>query len=197
MSLIGLDDNEEIEEPRVAQDVKRLTGAVCVGCMSQPLCGHAALLAIVLGFANAPRCPNCFARALSTSTSTLLADAYAHVSRRTCFSRAFAGASAREGFGPGPVCIFAGIGEGARHAPISLPSAGEVHAEWDAGDMSCGELVLELRIRMLALTRGQTLRVRATDAAAPIDIPAWCGLTGHTLVGHTPPDRYDIRRRGT
>ena len=35
--------------------------------------------------------------------------------------------------------------------------------EWDAGHMACGELVMELRGRMLALPRGHVLRLVARD----------------------------------
>lgn len=67
-------------------------------------------------------------------------------------------------------------------------------AEWDAQDLGCGELVFELRTRVRDLSPGQVLRLRATDAGAPADIPAWCSLTGHHLVSAAPPE-YLIRRR--
>ena len=59
--------------------------------------------------------------------------------------------------------------------------------EWDAGDMGCGELVLELRMRVARLAPGQVLKIIARDPGAPADLPAWCGLTGHTLVSQAPP----------
>ena len=65
---------------------------------------------------------------------------------------------------------------------------------YDAGDMGCGELLIELRVRMRELAPGQVLRVRATDAGAPQDLPAWCRVTGHALLRQLPPD-YWIRRR--
>ncbi|MBK6697116.1 MAG: sulfurtransferase TusA family protein [Myxococcales bacterium] len=61
------------------------------------------------------------------------------------------------------------------------------HDDWDAGDMSCGDLVLELFLRMKRLPPHTVLRVRATDAAAPLDIPAWCSMTGHVLLSAIPP----------
>jgi tRNA 2-thiouridine synthesizing protein A len=66
---------------------------------------------------------------------------------------------------------------------------------WDAGDMGCGELVLALRNRLLALAPGEVFRLRATDPAAPEDIPAWCRMTGHMLVSADHPI-YLIRRKG-
>src|SRR5262245_54281363 len=70
----------------------------------------------------------------------------------------------------------------------------EADEEWDAGDMACGELVLELRMRIGRLRAGQVLKVVARDAGAPADMPAWCGLTGHTLVSHEHP-AYFIRKK--
>ena len=65
--------------------------------------------------------------------------------------------------------------------------------EWDAGDLGCGELVLELRQRMARMQPGQVIKVIAVDPGAPADMPAWCRLTGHTLV-HEDHPVYLIRR---
>ena len=67
-------------------------------------------------------------------------------------------------------------------------------AEWNAGDLGCGELVLELRTRLHAMAPGAVLRLIARDPGAPADIPAWCRLTGHALVSGQHPV-YLIRRK--
>jgi tRNA 2-thiouridine synthesizing protein A len=67
------------------------------------------------------------------------------------------------------------------------------HLFWDAGDTGCGELVLELRVRLARMQAGQVLRLVARDPGAPEDIPAWCRMTGHTLVAQQPP-LYEIRK---
>ena len=67
-------------------------------------------------------------------------------------------------------------------------------AEWDAGDLGCGELVIELRARMAALAPGQVLRLVALDLGASADVPAWCRLTDHELVLARHPV-YLIRRK--
>lgn len=64
---------------------------------------------------------------------------------------------------------------------------------WNAGDKGCGELVLELRMRLKAMP-GQVLRLTATDAGAPEDLPAWCRMTRHELLRAEPPV-YWIRAR--
>ena len=71
---------------------------------------------------------------------------------------------------------------------------GAEKAFYDAGDLACGELLIELHRRMTGLGPGDVLRVRATDPAAPLDIPAWCHLTGHGLTREGHP-MYWIRRK--
>ncbi|MEP7162115.1 MAG: sulfurtransferase TusA family protein [Dermatophilaceae bacterium] len=65
---------------------------------------------------------------------------------------------------------------------------------WDAGDMGCGELIIQLRGRVRALQPGQILELFAIDSGALEDIPAWCRLTGHGLA-HAAHPRYLIRRK--
>ena len=77
---------------------------------------------------------------------------------------------------------------------MSRPATAGV--EWDAGDLGCGELVLELRMRMEALGRGQMLKLVALDPGAPADIPAWCRMTGHILLSQQHPV-YLIQRKET
>jgi tRNA 2-thiouridine synthesizing protein A len=67
---------------------------------------------------------------------------------------------------------------------------------WDAGELGCGELVLELRTRMARLRPGQVLRLIARDPGAPADLPAWSRLTGHRLVSAEHPV-YHFRRKET
>jgi len=69
-----------------------------------------------------------------------------------------------------------------------------VVAQWDAGELGCGELVLELRLRLSALRPGEIFRLIALDPGAPADIPAWCRMTGHTLVATEHPV-YLIQRK--
>ena len=65
---------------------------------------------------------------------------------------------------------------------------------WDAGDLGCGEIIIALRARVLALAPGSLLEVTARDLGAPEDLPSWCRLTGHELVEAEHPV-YVIRRR--
>ena len=64
-----------------------------------------------------------------------------------------------------------------------LPEGASADEMWDAGDLGCGPLVLELRKRLRKMP-GLVLKVTALDPGAPIDLPAWCRLTGNELVRH-------------
>ncbi|MDL4817591.1 sulfurtransferase TusA family protein [Actinomadura opuntiae] len=56
----------------------------------------------------------------------------------------------------------------------------------DGGDRSCVRLLLELRGRLADLEPGTVVHLIASDPAAPIDLPAWCHLTGHAYLGPVP-----------
>ena len=65
----------------------------------------------------------------------------------------------------------------------------DVH--WDAGDMGCGELVVKLKFKLRdELQPGDVLELTASDPGAPEDIPAWCRLTGNSLLFHHHPMYY-------
>jgi len=59
-------------------------------------------------------------------------------------------------------------------------------SEFDGGETGCGELLLDLRNHFRALPARHRVVVRAAGAGAPIEIPAWCRMTGHRLIesGH-------------
>jgi tRNA 2-thiouridine synthesizing protein A len=71
-------------------------------------------------------------------------------------------------------------------------------AELDASGLLCPLPVLKARKRLMALDRGQVLRVLTDDPAAVIDIPHFCAEQGHDLaaqidLGH-PRHEFLIRR---
>lgn len=65
---------------------------------------------------------------------------------------------------------------------------------WDAENAGCGELVVGLRRQLGQLRGGELLRVVSRGAGTPVDLPAWCRLTGHSLVATAHPV-YIIRKR--
>lgn len=65
---------------------------------------------------------------------------------------------------------------------------------YDAGDQGCGDGPLgKIAALMRKLDSGQTLEVRATDPTVAIDLPAWCRMTGHTILKQEK-DRYLIQK---
>lgn len=184
----------------LARDMESLQDARCIAC-STALCGHLAVINIVLGFKDAPRCIGCLAAGMDQTAETLRDNAWAHVSRRDCFRRAWQDSNRRESFERDalPRCLWP---RGAATPPAeSEPNAtSQLSAEapdaiWDAGNLSCGDLVLALRGKIRSLPPYAVLRVIALDPAAREDLPAWCRLTRNQLLRSTHPE-YDIRRPG-
>jgi tRNA 2-thiouridine synthesizing protein A len=80
-------------------------------------------------------------------------------------------------------------------------AAGVARTEWDAGDMGCGELVIELKLRLDALPPGTVFDLVCDDPGAEEDIPAFCRMTGHALLSRHSAEGgrpvFRIRRRAT
>lgn len=196
-----IDDEDDVDPARTAEliaAVQAATGSPCAVCAAA-LCGHDVVLSIVLGSKDRPRCLRCAPASQGEPPSDLAERALQWIVRRPCFQSAWLAASATEGHGDAlrPACLWP---EGAR-APETAPAAPQgapvppaPDAVWDAGSLACGDLVLELRQRLRAMPPGAVLALRALDPGAPQDIPAWCGLTRHTLLFARHPD-YWIRRR--
>jgi tRNA 2-thiouridine synthesizing protein A len=70
---------------------------------------------------------------------------------------------------------------------------------FDGGERLCVALLLELRQFITGMPAGTDIHVIATDPAAPLDLPAWCHLTGHAYLGPVPgrPSRFALRLAST
>ncbi len=66
---------------------------------------------------------------------------------------------------------------------------------YDSVDRGCGDFIIDLRDVVRELDPGQVLMIVSRDAGAPVEIPAWCRLTGHALLDEQPPF-YLLRKRG-
>lgn len=189
------DEPNEIppEATALLATLDQLWGGHCRDC-ERTYCGHEIVMSLTLGFRDAPRCLACLARGLRREPAELLAQVAQYVKRKDCYTQAWNRADEREDSCP--------LAEPIQNStPVSRASSPPAEASgpvetWDAGDMSCGDLVLALRIRLNARPPGSVLEVTARDPAAPVDLPAWCGLTGHTLL-HAEPPHYRIRRKET
>ncbi|MFN8472248.1 MAG: sulfurtransferase TusA family protein [Anaerolineae bacterium] len=78
--------------------------------------------------------------------------------------------------------------------PLSGEPQWQYDTVFDGGDKGCGDLILDLRLFFKDLAPGTRVVVVAHDPGAPIDLPAWCRLTGHQYLAEAPP-HYLIQRR--
>lgn len=74
----------------------------------------------------------------------------------------------------------------------------DVALELDGRGLLCPMPVIELARHLAEVAVGELIAVVATDAAARVDVPAWCRLRGQEYVGEEPADdgvpRYLVRR---
>jgi tRNA 2-thiouridine synthesizing protein A len=186
--FLTANDEDEAEPAMVnlLATFRRIERGRCHDC-GELYVGAEALFSIALGFRDSPRCLPCLAQGLSRDAADLREQLVEYIERKDCYRRVWG--------------LLADKEEYTRCAPRALPSepatpieeTDEAVADWDAGDMACGELVLALRNRLKSLPSGGLLRLTALDPAAPVDIPSWCRLTGHALVNAEHPV-YLIRR---
>ncbi|OIJ87962.1 sulfurtransferase TusA family protein [Streptomyces colonosanans] len=65
-------------------------------------------------------------------------------------------------------------------------SPAEADLTVDGTGLLCITLLLRLRAAVDGAEAGTLVHVIATDPAAPLDLPAWCHMTGHTYLGRVP-----------
>ncbi len=171
----------------------------CARC-SGNICPHQMVIAHVMGHKDRPVCAACIATGLGRAKHEFLTHALRHITHRACFLQGWEWASERIGQPSElrPAHLFSDhegeAGDPTNQSSDHIPVDSEPDAVWDAGDMGCGDLVLELRTRLKPMQPGAVLRLTATDPGAKEDIPAWCRMTRHSLVASAHPE-YLIRRR--
>ncbi|GAB2725940.1 sulfurtransferase TusA family protein [Kitasatospora kifunensis] len=69
----------------------------------------------------------------------------------------------------------------------------------DGTGLLCVTLLLRLRDAIADAPAGTLVHVIATDPAAPLDLPAWCHMTGHSYLGPVgdDPHLYALRLTGS
>ena len=189
------DEPEEDDDSLPLRELQRLAGGRCHSC-GKGYTAREAVGSIALGLKNAPRCLPCAARQLGREETELGTQFQEYVQRRECYLKAWREAERMDDVSPASRDLASRDREGAESdTPLVSDAPGSPDDHWNAGDMGCGELVMELRIRLNKLPPGSVIQVTATDPAAPEDIPAWCRLTGHQLAAVDHPV-YLIRRKG-
>lgn len=190
---------EKIRAENVIAEAEARWGSACAGCGAD-LHGLDVVLSLFLGDKGALRCVACAARSLGRSPDDFVRGAVEHLSRLDCWRGGWKHAEARlraagqwpaRGI-PEDVELKQDREEAKEHefTALNAADAGRRVAVWDAGDTSCGDLVLELRLKLRAMAPGSILQVRATDSGAPGDLPAWCRLTGNSLIFSRHPDYW-------
>lgn len=58
----------------------------------------------------------------------------------------------------------------------------------DGTGLLCVTLLLRLVAQIKDAPPGTAVHVITTDPAAPLDLPAWCHITGHAYLGPVPDD---------
>lgn len=194
----------ELRAEDLIAEVEERWGAPCQGC-SRALLGQEIVLSTLLGFGTA-RCIECLAAGVGRKPDDFLRQALANIRRLDCYRAGWLHSDRRlRRDGDYPHARLAGAPDlldlldcdddpgPILEVPSGPGKTAESAAAFDAGEMACGDLVLELRSRLARLARGEILRVRATDPGAVEDLPAWCRLTGHPLLRSAHPE-YWIQR---
>ncbi|MFG2138452.1 sulfurtransferase TusA family protein [Streptomyces sp. NPDC048650] len=75
-------------------------------------------------------------------------------------------------------------------SPMPPASAPEPDITLDGTGLLCVALLLRLRAAIDPAPPGTLVHVITTDPAAPLDLPAWCHMTGHHYLGPVPDDGY-------
>jgi tRNA 2-thiouridine synthesizing protein A len=197
-------DDFEDDDSLPLRELLRLVGGACVDCRTTYL-PRDAVASIALGFKNAPRCHACLSRRLGRDPQELRQQLVDYVHRRECFLKAWHEAERMETHSPQvevDEMLFKEMNHTAK--AVETRSVSDIFSNpgqteqnglfWNAGELSCGELVMELRIRLNNLPPGSVLQIVALDPAAPEDLPAWCRMSGHTLLSKAHP-LYRIRRK--
>lgn len=60
-------------------------------------------------------------------------------------------------------------------------------SEFHAGNEACGQLIIGLLTAIREASPGWRLLVVTADPAAPLEVPAWCRMTGNALLGEAHP----------
>lgn len=67
------------------------------------------------------------------------------------------------------------------------PADWEFDTTFDGSKSGCGEILIDLRMLFRSLPSGCRVLVHNPDGGAPIEMPAWCRLSGNELRAASHP----------
>lgn len=67
-------------------------------------------------------------------------------------------------------------------AVITINNLKNCDVVYDAGPAGCGELIMNVFLKVKQMKQGETIHVISYDLGAKEDIPAWCRMQGHSLL---------------
>lgn len=184
-------DDPNVRATKLIERLQQFEGARCPQ-LGRPVTPQEGLMSIALGHRDKAMSIEALAQSLGQPAADLWQQTLEYIQSRPCYRQAWEWAAQREGSNVvGP----SALSNATTHEGVE-PVANEPAPDqtWDAADMGCGELVMELRMRLSVMKPGQILRVIARDPGAPEDMPSWCRLTGHKLVAMRHPE-YWIQRK--
>jgi len=182
---VPFEEESETDDSLPLRELKRLRGGSCQDC-EKAYRDAEVLFSVALGFKHAPRCLGCLAKRLSREPVELEQQLQHYIQKRDCYLKAWKTISETVTMDSET------ISENAVDLGSATPLADYT---WDAGDLGCGELVMELRIRLKNSPAGSVYEVIARDPAAPEDIPAWCRMCGYSLLKLEHPHYWILNSR--
>lgn len=162
------------------------------------------MISRVLGNPEALRCLDCLSVDLGSPPEQLCVLVGRYLVHRECYRQEWIAARPCAADGQAPCCP-SRLENSEKPPPwyrveLFTPprETPEPDAVVDAEESGCGDLMVLLMRSIRRLAPGEVLELIARDPGAEADIPAWCRLTGHSLLaGPTGPDNasYFIRRK--
>jgi hypothetical protein len=157
-----LTPSEDSQTVALLEDLRRMRGSFCKECGAS-ICGHETLMSLAAGCKDSPRCMTCLSQMMGRSREEVRDHLLAYIKNRTCRNAGWIWANHEEGAEPGalPACLWPSsvsaytkeykkvdnVNDTAQ-SPSPNPTP---DAEWDAGDLGCGEFVMDLRVKLLQM----------------------------------------------
>jgi hypothetical protein len=121
----AMDPQDEITAEALLFDLKNICEKRCASC-GGTICGHEALMSLIMGFKAAPRCWTCLAEALGHGKESLRDRMASLIAGRACYKEGWLWANQVEGIGPRerPRCLWPAAPIDEASSPSAVESGG-------------------------------------------------------------------------